>query len=113
MQRYWRPRFWACPVGLGWIRIRLDIDENKGGRVPVLFFLLFLLPILLRFAPSSLDAGGSALFPLTYASNYQFLTKHEKGSGNKVKYPVKEQKLSAASRRGMRQLGEKFGKGRS
>ena len=46
-----------------------------------------------------MDAGGSYLFLLTHASNYQFLTKHEKGSGNKVKYPVKEQKLSAASRR--------------
>ena len=34
----------------------------------------------------------------THASNYQLLAEHEKGSGNRDKYPVKEQKLRAASR---------------
>jgi len=48
---------------------------------------------------SSLDAGGSYFYLFTHAINHQLLARHEKGSGNKVKYPVKKQKQGAASRK--------------
>jgi len=34
----------------------------------------------------------------THASNYQLLDKHEKGSGNSIKYPVEGRKLCSANR---------------